>query len=780
MNSDSDPATFGAWVRLRRRQLDLTQAELGQRAGCSAAAIRKIEADERKPSRQLADLLAQALAIPADELDAFLQAARGLVLESLRAAPAGARSALHNLPTLLTSTVDRAHDLQIVTRLLREEDAHLVTLVGPPGIGKTRLSIHCGNELLDAFADGVWFVDLAEIDHAEFFVSALARSLPTLGLPPSPELPQLLSGLRERSLLLILDNFEHVVDRAALEAAQILKTYPKVRMLVTSRVPLHVYGEHEYPLPPLSVPPATVARTRSALLQYESVQLFCARVRQHQPGFEISPEAADAILAICATLEGIPLALELAAATLRQIPLGELAPLLRRGDWLGRISTPHRDLPPRQRTVENVIDWSYTLLPDSQREFFCKLGVFSTWFDAEVAAAINETESAQTSALLVELADQSLLVREIVNGKVHWRLLELLREYANSRQTPDQREHLYWLCARHYLARLGEFEHTSPRAEADRYFQIHASNIHTVLKWVIHKGHADLSFSLMAQMEAAWSSLGYFKEELDLTRQALKAFPALDPSLRAGWLGSASDLAWQLHDFDLALSFSEEAVNLGRAHGLANEYPWYLNRLGRIYIEQGRLVEARLVLTQALDLARVAPSAINPGILLAQLGEVALFESRLEEAEALFEQALPLLDNRDGIFLALTRTDLAEVALAHGDIAQAQAWLMEAYEPASQHVRRWMVWLLALTGWLALSERGDKRLAAGFHGAIETLTERTGVVLAASHREVIRQRMDRLQLDLSSADWQAAFEAGRQWSRDDVSRLARAALGITK
>ena len=259
MNSDSDPATFGAWVRLRRRQLDLTQAELGQRAGCSAAAIRKIEADERKPSRQLADLLAQALAIPADEVDAFLQAARGLVLESLRVAPASARSAPHNLPTLLTSTVDRAHDLQIVTRLLREEDAHLVTLVGPPGIGKTRLSIHCGNELLDAFADGVWFVDLAEIDRAEFFVSALARSLPTLGLPPSPELPQLLSGLRDRSLLLILDNFEHVVDGAALEAAQILKTCPKVRMLVTSRMPLHVYGEHEYPLPPLSVPPATVS-----------------------------------------------------------------------------------------------------------------------------------------------------------------------------------------------------------------------------------------------------------------------------------------------------------------------------------------------------------------------------------------------------------------------------------------------------------------------------------------------------------------------------------------
>ncbi len=127
--------------------------------------------------------------------------------------------------------------------------------------------------------------------------------------------------------------------------------------------------------------------------------------------------------------------------------------------------------------------------------------------------------------------------------------------------------------------------------------------------------------------------------------------------------------------------------------------------------------------------------------------------------------------------MALTRTDLAEVALVHGDIARAQAWLMEAYEPASQHVRRWMVWLLVLTGWLALSERGDKHLAAGFHGAIETLTERTGVVLAASHREVNRQRMDRLQLDLSPADWQAAFEAGRQWSRDETYRRAKEVLG---
>jgi tetratricopeptide (TPR) repeat protein len=311
----------------------------------------------------------------------------------------------------------------------------------------------------------------------------------------------------------------------------------------------------------------------------------------------------------------------------------------------------------------------------------------------------------------------------------------------------------------------------------DRYFQIHASNIHAVLKWAIHEGRADLSFQLMARLEAAWSSVGYFKEGLDITQQALEAFPTLDPSLRAKWLQSASDLAWQQHDFDSALRYSQEAVDLGRTHGLTHAYPWCLNRLGRIYIEQGRLEEARQSLTQVLNQARADPSTINPGIPLAQLGEIALFESRLEEAESLFEQALPLLDNRDGIFLALTTTDLAEIALTRQDAIQARAWLRKAYEPASQHVRRWMVWLSALAGWLALAEDGDKRLAAGFYGAIETLTERTGVVLAAFHREMNRQRMERLQRDLSPADWQAVFEVGRQWNRDETFRLAKEVLG---
>nr|HMN62645.1 helix-turn-helix domain-containing protein [Anaerolinea sp.] len=241
MNPEPLPASFGAWVRSLRRRLDLTQAGLGARAGCSAAAVRKIEADERKPSRELAVLLVRALAVPEADQARFLQAARGEPLDLSAPLPNPHRTAPTNLPALLTSTVDRTRDHAAVSALLKTEGVRLVTLIGPPGIGKTRLSLLCGAEALPDFPDGVWFVDLAEISQAGFFVAAVARSIPDLDLPPSPGLPQLSSALKERRLLLILDNFEHIVEQAALEAAGLLKACPRLKILATSRAPLRLY-----------------------------------------------------------------------------------------------------------------------------------------------------------------------------------------------------------------------------------------------------------------------------------------------------------------------------------------------------------------------------------------------------------------------------------------------------------------------------------------------------------------------------------------------------------
>ncbi|MFZ5882924.1 MAG: ATP-binding protein [Chloroflexota bacterium] len=769
------PATFGAWIKSRRRQLDLTQSELGKRAGCSEAAIRKIEADERKPSRQLAELLAAALEIPASERELFLQFARGVLVEEIRLAP---KTHAHNLPALLTSTVDRTRDLAHLSALLKDESVRLVTLIGPPGIGKTRLSIHCGNELLNDFPDGVWFVDLADVTRADFFTPTVARFLPDLSLPPAPSLSQLLSGLRGKRLLLILDNFEQIVEGASLDAAQILKACPHVKMLVTSRVPLNLYGEHQYPLPPLSIPPRNAEKTQDALMRFESVQLFAARVRQHQPRFAVTPKNAEAVIEICNLLDGIPLALELAAATLRQMSIEEMAALLRSQGWAKHLAASARDLPHRQRTLENVIDWSYNLLDERQKVVFAKLGVFTGWFDSEAASAVCKTEALPH---LSALADHSLLVRESVNGKAHWRMLELIREAAFSKLTEEERQHAEFLRAEHFLRRIQALKQNAPRETQQAYFLTHFSNIQNAVQWAVDANNAELSISLVSLLTEYWETLGYFKEGFNVITRLLRSTAEIEPRQRASLLNAASTLAWHQHDFDTAQLYAKEAVEQEHAHGKGDEDPNYYNLLGRIYIEQGKFTEARLALEECLAILSKRPE-LNPGPPLAQLGEVALFEGRMDEAKSLLERALTILSQDNAIFLAMAYTDLAEIALAEDDLETAKHWLKEAYPHTGAHVRRLIVFLSALAGWLALSNdsKENQRKAAQLFGAMGKLAEQSGVGLNAFYQDRNQKRLEQLQKKLSAEEWQEAYESGSGWERGEVIRQIGNILAVVR
>ncbi|MCU0484936.1 MAG: helix-turn-helix domain-containing protein [Anaerolineales bacterium] len=760
MTSADLPDSFGAWVRTHRRRLDLTQAGLGERAGCSEAAIRKIEANERKPSRQLAELLARALEIPAAEYETFLQFGRGIYTAEIK--PVLPQESKNNLPTLLTSTINRIHDLSVVTGLLARADVHLVTLVGPPGIGKTRLSIHCGSALVDQYPDGVWFVELADVSNPDFFIPTLARTIPTISLPPSPGLKQLLGELRDKTTLLILDNFEQIVEKSALDVAQILKACPRVNILVTSRVPLHIYGESEYSLPPLSFPPHDAEKTPASLMQFEAVQLFTARLRQHQPSFEITPENAPAIIEICAILEGIPLALELAAASLRQMTLAELARLLRGQGWVSQVATPARDLPQRQRTLENLIAWSYTLLDERQQEGFCRLGVFSNWFDAEAATAICERDRAATLVLLNALDDHSLLECEIFNGKKYWRMLELIHAFAISRLDHLQREQVELLRVQHFMQRLARNLKTP--AERDSFFKVNYINLRAALQWTIAAQRVELAYQFSGFLEEDyWSAHGYFREGLEMMRELLELPGGEFPALRANRLQTASDFAWQQHDFDTAITYSLEAVDLGRRHGLAQLYPGYLNRLGRIYIEQGRFAEGKQALQEALALAYQDPGNMNPGIPLAQLGELAFFQGEIGAAREYLEKALNHLSSSNEIFLAIALTDLAEISLTQNDFAKARTSLQQAFCPTLKQSRRLIVFLAALVGYLVLSPDGDKEKAASFLGAIAGLRESSGVVLSQYYIDLNEKRSQLARSQLPPANWDAKFSEGRLW-----------------
>lgn len=417
--------SFGYWVRRQRKALDLTQAELGRQVGCAVVTIQKIESDERRPSRQLAERLATFLQVAPEERADFVRAARAeRSIERLELSPAPPpvsplSAALGNAPSLPIPPcplIGREQELRQLHAILMRPTTRLLTLTGAGGSGKTRLALALATGLAihpgKRFVDGVWWVDLAPFRQPEMVLPAVAQ---TLGAPQTGDLALrdvLLRRLRERHLLLVLDNCEHLVDVVADLAGDILATASGVCLLVTSRSLLHLHAEEVFDVPPLPVPPEPVGigdwetdgrgwvhrdgstssslpTTSSSLMQYDAVQLFVARARAVAPGFTLNDANAAAIATICRLVGGLPLAIELAAAYARALPPAVLLTLLQAHGTLALEGTA-RDLPARQRTVHAMIQWSYDLLPPAARRVFWRLGVFAGGWSLAAAAAVTE------------------------------------------------------------------------------------------------------------------------------------------------------------------------------------------------------------------------------------------------------------------------------------------------------------------------------------------------------------------------------------------------------
>src|SRR5262245_14086142 len=349
-------ASFGYWVRRQRKALDLTQAELARRVGCAEGTIRMIEADARRPSRQIAARLADHLAIAPSDRTTFIQSARAELGADRLAPPVTFNRRRTNLPAQPTPLIGRAREVEQVCALLRTPDVRLLTLSGPGGVGKTRLALQAAVELLDDFADGISVVHLAPITDADLVVSVLAQTLELREAAGRPLLNQLQDYLHDKHMLLLLDNFEQVIVAAA-AVADLLATCPHLTILVTSREILHVRGEKELPVPPLALPELKRLPPLAVLAQYPAVELFIARARDVRHDFALTDESAPAVAEICYRLDGLPLAIELAAARIKLLAphalLGQL------GDRLKLLTGGARDLPHRQQTLRDTIDWSY-------------------------------------------------------------------------------------------------------------------------------------------------------------------------------------------------------------------------------------------------------------------------------------------------------------------------------------------------------------------------------------------------------------------------------------
>jgi transcriptional regulator with XRE-family HTH domain len=418
--TESLSTTFGNWLKSQRRRLDWTQDHLAANAFCSVSTIRKIESGDLTPSRALAEQLAQTFAIPPQKQADFLAFARGLSADFLagaalkesslpftdipvRSAP---EATIYHPPAPLTALIGREREVQSGVALLRRANVRVMTLVGPPGAGKTRLSLALGEALHLDFAQGVCFVPLAPISDPALVLSAIAQALLLREVTGTPLAQTLHEFLADKHLLLVLDNFEQVSE-AAPRIAELLTAAPRVKVLASSREPLRLYGEQEFPVPPLAVPDVNHLPTPDLLEMYPAVDLFAQRAQAVRPGFAINAQNATAIAHICAWLDGLPLALEIAAAHVKWKSPAALLGQLRQ--QLMGLTGSQRDLTPRQQTLRGAIDWSYKLLSWAEQELLMALSVTNGGCGLAMAAELSGNDQATCDRLVRGLAEKSLL-----------------------------------------------------------------------------------------------------------------------------------------------------------------------------------------------------------------------------------------------------------------------------------------------------------------------------------------------------------------------------------
>lgn len=417
---------FGSRLKERRRELDLTQFDLADRVGCSEDTIQKIERGERRPSKQIAQRLAEVLRVPPGEQEAFVVAARNGSIptpafhtsadrDHEQTPPERVTPNPTNLPTPLTPLIGREEAVAWALTYLRD-GARLLTLTGAPGIGKTRLGLQIASELLPDFEDGVYLVELAHISNPDLVAPTIAN---TFGLGETADqsivdvLKQFLRGRNNagRRMLLLLDNFEQVLDAAPV-IVELLSGCPQIKVLATSREALHIVGEQQFPVPPLRIPdPARLPDWRE-LPEYPAVELFVQRARAADPGFALAAENYREVAIICTHLEGLPLAIELAAARIKVFSPQAL--LSRLESRLKTLTGKGAGIPQRQQTLRNAIEWSYDLLTGEEKKLFQWLAVFSGGTLEAVEAVCDAGGGLEMEVVdgLASLVDKSLLRRE--------------------------------------------------------------------------------------------------------------------------------------------------------------------------------------------------------------------------------------------------------------------------------------------------------------------------------------------------------------------------------
>jgi predicted ATPase/DNA-binding SARP family transcriptional activator len=587
----------------------------------------------------------------------------------------------NNLPAQPTPLIGREVEQEVVRRLLGREEVRLVTLTGPGGTGKTRLGLQVAAELLEAFADGAYFVDLAPIRDPELVLPTIAQALGVREAEGRPLRESLKDYLREKQLLLLLDNFEQVLA-AAPRVAELLTAAPRLKVLVTSRAILRLRGEHDFPVPPLALPDRGRLPDREQLCQYAAVALFIQRAVAVRPEFAVTNENAPAVVEICHRLDGLPLAIELAAARIRLLsPEGLLARLEQR---LPLLVGGARDLPERQQTLRGAIGWSYDLLNPEEQKLFRRLSAFVGGCTLEAAEAVCNAHSDIGIDLLEGMASlmaQSLLRQEeAACGEPCFTMLETIREYALERLVGSgEAEAIRWQHAQFFLTLAEEAEPKLTSADQsgwlDRLEREH-DNLRAALVWLIEREEVEAGLRLGGALREFWYVRGYSAEGREgLAKLLGLAEASAGTAARAKALHATGLLAFYQGDYEAARVLHEESLLIQRELGDKAGIAWSLHRLGWVAACLGDYKAVRAHFEKSLASFQELGNEGGIAHALHGLGMVLSTQGDWEAARALYEQSLvrfQALGDKGGIAHSLF--GLGWVAYCLGDYEAVRAF----------------------------------------------------------------------------------------------------------
>jgi predicted ATPase/DNA-binding XRE family transcriptional regulator len=767
--------SFGRWLRQKRRALDLTQKSLANQVGCAEITVRRMEADAYKPSKELALALFEKLGIPELERDQWVHFARGVAEFPRKNSVSPAGNQRTNLPLSLTSFIGREKEQTEITKLL--ENNRLVTLTGVGGIGKTRLSIQVASRLLNDFPDGIWLVEFASLSDPTLVQQVVGKALGLIDQGNRPPLNILTDFLRAKRVLIIFDNCEHLIQACAELADALLRACPGLKILGTSREALDIDGGVVYLVPSLTIPDA-LHTTLDDLPNYEAAQLFLERAQSAMAGFRLTKENAAAIVHVCQHLDGIPLALELAAAYVKLLRVKEIAARL--DDRFRLLTSSSRTALPRHQTLQAMVDWSHDLLTETERVLLWRLSVFAGGWTLEAAerACTDKTEirASDILGLLTSLVNKSLVIVEREQGEeTRYSMLETIHQYAHEklwtaeeRDSMRQRHLAYFLD----LAERGNEQINGPdQIEWMDRLEKEVDNFRTALDLCVSKQHTEYGLRLLGALSWTWGWRGHFSEieswfdKFRVLPEA-KKYPSLyarllnqignEQELRGNvqyalsllkesqeiWLklgtkgeqGLAQVLSimgnvalYNDEDTRTAQSLFERSFELYQKHADEQGMAWLTFQFGSLAYVQGRYAEAERHFMKSLVKFQELGDKSRIAYVLSGLGEMARITDDYERAGKFWGQNLEIFrELRVRLAFAWPFLSLGWVSLHTGDFERASTLFVESLKLSNESGNKMNIALslTGLAGFLGMTGKPEK--ASQLFGAVEFLFESIG------------------------------------------------------